>query len=266
MKVYISADIEGVAGITNWNEADKNHPDYPEFRALMTAEVVAACEGAITAGATEILIKDAHDTGRNLLLDRLPDCARIIRGWSGHPFSMVQELDNSFQAVIMLGYHAKAGTDDNPLAHTLRMKVARIKLNGALMSEFVQHSYAAATCDVPVVFVSGDKGICTDAHAFNPGITTAAVSEGRGPSTISVSPARARQMIRDGVASAFENAHRCRVRLPDNFDLEIEYANPIDAYRASWYPGARYAAPRLVQFAARDYFDILRALKFLLVH
>src|SRR3546814_34479 len=130
MKIYISADIEGVAGITNWNEAEKNHPDYPEFRERMTEEVVAACEGAIAAGATEILIKDAHGSGRNILAERLPACARLVRGWSGHPLAMVQELDESFDAAMFVGYHSKAGTEANPLDHTLTLRVAKLSING----------------------------------------------------------------------------------------------------------------------------------------
>ena len=105
MNVYISADIEGTAGITHWDEADRNNPAYPEFREAMTREVVAACEGAIAAGATDILIKDAHDSGRNIHVSQLPECARIVRGWSGHPYSMVQELDESFDALVLIGYH-----------------------------------------------------------------------------------------------------------------------------------------------------------------
>ena len=80
MKVYISVDIEGAAGITHWDEARKTHADYPEFREEMTREAVAACEGAMAAGAREILIKDAHGSGRNILAARLPECARIVRG------------------------------------------------------------------------------------------------------------------------------------------------------------------------------------------
>jgi D-amino peptidase len=156
MKVYISADIEGVAGITNWEEARKEHPTYPEFREEMTAEVVAACEGAIAAGASEILIKDAHGSGRNIIAQRLPDCARLIRGWSGHPLCMVQELDESFDALMFLGYHSKAGSDGNPLAHTLSLKVSRLAINGETASELFMHSLAAAMFKVPVVFVSGD--------------------------------------------------------------------------------------------------------------
>src|SRR5215813_12646057 len=172
MKVYISADIEGTAGITNWEEADKTHPTYQEFRERMTDEVVAACEGAIEAGAKEILIKDAHSTGRNIIAARLPDCARLIRGWSGHPFSMVQELDASFHALVFVGYHAKAGSDDNPLAHTLRLRVMHLMLNGEIASEFQIHSWAAALVKVPPIFLSGDSGICADAQRLVPGIVT----------------------------------------------------------------------------------------------
>ena len=128
MKVYISADIEGVAGIAHWDEARKNHGDYAEFREQMTREVAAACRGARAAGATEILIKDAHASGRNLLHRQLPAGVRLIRGWSGHPLSMVQELDEGFAAVMMIGYHSPASSGANPLAHTMSSsRLARVE-------------------------------------------------------------------------------------------------------------------------------------------
>ncbi len=264
MKVYISADIEGVAGITNWNEAEKNHPDYPEFRARMTDEVVAACAGAIAAGADEILIKDAHDSGRNILADRLPDCARLVRGWSGHPLAMVQELDGSFDAVLLVGYHSKAGSESNPLAHTLTLKVAQISINGAVASEALIHSWAAAIHGVPVVFLSGDKGICSDARAFNPGITAVAVSEAFGPSTVSLAPVRAQRLIREGVQAALAGDRAaCRLALPERFVLEVKFANPVQAYKSSWYPGARHLGNQTVRLETTDYFEVLRALRFI---
>ena len=119
MKVYISVDIEGVAGITHWDETNKAHADYPEFREQMTGEAVAAIEGARAAGATEIWVKDAHETGRNLITSMLPDGVTLIRSWAGHPLCMVQELDGTFHAVMMVGYHAAAGSEANSLAHTL---------------------------------------------------------------------------------------------------------------------------------------------------
>jgi len=263
MKVYISADIEGVAGITNWNEAEKNHPDYPEFRERMTEEVVAACDGAIAAGATEILIKDAHDSGRNILAERLPDCARLVRGWSGHPLAMVQELDASFDAALLVGYHSKAGTESNPLAHTLTLRVARLMINGTLASEALIHSWAAALYRVPVVFLSGDQGICADAKGFNPGIATVAVSEAFGPSTVSLAPSRARALIRAGVTAALEgDRDACRIKLPESFMLEVTYSNPVQAYKSSWYPGARHMGNQTVRLETKDYFEVLRALRF----
>jgi D-amino peptidase len=264
MKVYISADIEGITGITDWEEATKTHATYGEFRERMTDEVVAACEGAIEAGAKEILIKDAHSSGRNIIASRLPECAKLIRGWSGHPFSMVQELDESFDALLFVGYHAKAGSDDNPLAHTLRLRVMHLAINGEIASEFHMHSYAAALVNVPPVFLSGDAGICTDAQKIVPGIVTVPVSRGIGPSTLSIAPSLAVKEIREGVTRALQgNRTACRITLPKHFTLEIKYTTPVDAYRASWYPGAKHAADRTVHFESSDYFEILRAIKFI---
>ncbi len=266
MKVYISADIEGVAGITNWEEARKEHPTYPEFREEMTAEVVAACEGAMAAGASEILIKDAHGSGRNIIASRLPDCARLIRGWSGHPLCMVQELDESFDALMFLGYHSKAGSDGNPLAHTLSLKVSRLAINGETASELFIHSLAAAMYRVPVVFVSGDKGICADAQALIPKITAVPVSQGIGPSTVSIAPRRAQKLIQEGVRAALDSdIAACRLALPEKFTLEITYDNPVEAYRASWYPGMTKTGPQTVSFQNASYFEVLRAIRFVIL-
>jgi D-amino peptidase len=265
MKIYISADIEGIAGISNWDEARKAHPAYPEFRAEMTEEVVAACDGALSAGATELLIKDAHDTGRNIIASRLPDRAKLIRGWSGHPLAMVQELDKSFAALALVGYHSKAGTQDNPLAHTLTLQIASLRLNGELCSEFRLHSYAAALFGVPVVFLSGDKGICAEAAKLIPALKPVAVSEGRGASTISIQPALAQRLIREGMSAALQgDLSRYRVKLPEHFVLEITFNNPVDAYRKAWYPGATQSDPQTVRFESDDYFEIMRAIRFIM--
>jgi D-amino peptidase len=263
MKVYLSADIEGTAGITTWPEAELNHPDYPEHRQEMTREVLAACDGAIAAGAKEILIKDAHDSGRNILQADLPECARLIRGWSGHPFSMVQELDKSFDAALLVGYHSKAGDETNPLAHTLTLRIMRMRLNGEAVSEFVLQTYAASYVGVPVVFVSGDKNLCAEVKATNANIGTVAISEGKGPSTISLSPKAACAKIRAGVEKALNgDLRKSLVKLPKRFVLEIEYSNPVNAYKASWYPGVKHIGNRTIRFETRDYFEVARALKF----
>src|SRR5262245_43754571 len=264
MKIYLSVDIEGTAGITNWDEAEKSHADYPANREQMTREALAACSGAIAAGAKEILIKDAHDTGRNILQQDLPECARLIREWSGHPFCMLQELDESFDAVALVGYHSMAGDEGNPLAHTLTGKVSRMRLNGAPTSEFLLAAYAAASVNVPVVFVSGDRLLGKHVKSHNPGIVTVATSKGKGPSTISIAPKAACARIREGVERALKgDPRKCLLKLPERFTLEIEYSDPVSAYKFSWYPGCEHVGNRTVRLEARDYFEVLRALMFI---
>ena len=265
MKVFISADIEGTAGITDWDEALKGDANYPEFRELMTAELIAACEGAHAAGASEIIVKDAHETGRNVLVARLPEYVRIVRGWSGHPHSMMAGIDAECSAALFTGYHNKAGSDSNPLAHTFTGKVARLSINGEVASEFTVNALCAAMVGVPPVFISGDRGICDAARKLVPAITTVPVSEGVGPSTISMTPCRAVAEIREKVEQALsQDLQACKLGLPKSFDLALEFSNPTDAYRVRWYPGAEQAGPNSVRFSSDDYFEILRSLRFLL--
>ncbi|GAB6106829.1 M55 family metallopeptidase [Fusibacter bizertensis] len=195
MKVFISADMEGVTGTTLWDECNQAHPTYTQFAIQMTDEVLAACEGAIAAGATEIVIKDAHNTGTNLDLSRLPECASVIRNWSGHPYSMVDGIDATFDAVMFVGYHSSAGSNDNPLAHTMTGNAKSIKLNGDFASEFLLYSYAAALEGVPTVFVSGDDGLCQQAHQIHPCLKSVAVKKGNGGSTINISSKKAIKLI-----------------------------------------------------------------------
>jgi D-amino peptidase len=264
MKIFISADIEGTAGIVSWDEAEKTHADYAEFRALMTAEVLAACEGARAAGATEIVIKDAHDSGRNLLLENLPPCARIVRGWSGHPDAMMFGIDESFDAALYTGYHSKAGVEGNPLAHTSTLRIARLTLNGETASEFTLNALCAARYGVPSVFLSGDEGICADARALVQGIATVETLNGFGAATLSLAPSAARAAIQEQVEKALRNrAAWSAPRIPGKIEIVIEFANPVDAYRASWYPGVRKHGPRAVAFVSDDYFEILRAYRFM---
>ncbi|MDE2030040.1 MAG: M55 family metallopeptidase [Alphaproteobacteria bacterium] len=263
MKLYISADIEGIAGITNWNEASPEHADYAQFRKLMTEEVVAACEGAKAAGATDIWVKDAHNTGRNLLLEDLPDYVTLIRSWSGSPASMLQDLDESFDAVAMIGWHARAGAEQNPLAHTLSLKVEQIRINGTPVSEFGVFSRLAEHYGVPTVFLSGDAGVCAEVKNYNPAITTVSVGKGRGPSTISLTPQAARKQIREGIEKALRGDLRaCCIALPKNFTVEVAYNTPTDAYKFSWYPGAQHSGERTIKFEAPDFFEACRFLQF----
>lgn len=264
MKIFLSADIEGVTGITEWSEADLAHADNAEFRERMTAEVAVACEAAIAAGATEIVVKDAHWTGRNLLAERLPRQARLLRGWSGHPYSMVQGLDRSFHAVLFVGWHSGGSRGGNPLAHTLSSgKVMGIRVNGEWISEFRMHAWAAALEGVPVAFVSGDEDLCAEVRAFDEGIVTADVSRGFGAATLARHPAEGRELIRAGVQRALSAPLRSGVpTLPNRFDVQVVRKDGRDAYRRSFYPGATLVDPMTIGFQTDDWFEVLRLLQF----
>ena len=265
MKVYISADLEGVTGATHWDETEKLKPDYSEFREQMTAEVTAACEGALQAGSTEIWVKDAHSTARNLIASRLPREVRLIRGWSGHPFSMVQELDENFQALLMIGYHSWAGSAANPLAHTVSGKIAGLKINGCNASELHMYAYAAALVNVPLVFVSGDKGICEEATWMVPNFSTLAVKQGSGNATVNIHPHLAVERIRDGVQAALQrDVSKCRLPRPEHFTVDITYKDHAMARKASFFPGAVSTDPHTIQFKSNDYFEVLRLFAFVL--
>lgn len=265
MKIYISVDFEGICGTTHWDEVTRGKDEYPEFQKQMTAEVVAACEGAMKAGATDILINDAHDSARNIIARELPPYSRLIRGWSYHPYMMMQELDSSFDAAIMIGYHSFAGGDGNPLSHTMSTKISQLTINGQLASEFLINWYTAMYEKVPVVFISGDQQLCAHATTLVPAISSEAVKSGLGASTNNIHPQTAVEKIFGGACTALStDMSNCLVDLPSRFDVSIIYSNNMDAYKFGFYPGARLIAPNQIIFESDDYFDILRFFLFTL--
>lgn len=265
MKVYISADIEGITGTTHWNETEKNLPDWVPFAKQMTDEVVAAVNGAIEAGADEIVVKDAHDSARNIDINALPEEVTLIRGWMRDPMSMISGIDESFDALILIGYHNAGGTVTNPLAHTMSAsKLHSIKINDEYASEFLLHTYAAALYDVPVVFVSGDKGLTDDVKKLNPNILTLPVKDGIGAATININPKKAIRQTQELVKTALEkDLNSMKVQLPKEFKVEVEFKDHISAYRNSFYPGAEFKEPRMVTFNTNNYFEVLRLIHFL---
>jgi D-amino peptidase len=265
VKIFISADIEGITGTTAWDDVTRDHPDYPEFQAQMTKEVSAACLGAIDAGADRILVKDAHSTARNLIAKDLPEPVELIRGWSRHPYMMMQEIDDSFDAALFIGYHAMAAGDGNPLAHTMdSSRFSRVTINGRPVSEFLLNTYTAAMENVPVAFISGDQEICRQASDVIPGIKTVAVKHGKGASTINIHPETACREIKRSVAEGLASLSTQSVPdLPDYFELELAFFDFKNAYRASFYPGAKLLTPRKIGFKTESYMEILRLLLFI---
>ena len=264
MKIYISADMEGITGVTHWDEVDHNKSSYGQFQKQMSLEVAAACEGALEAGAKEIWVKDAHYSGRNILAEILPKGVKLIRGWSGHPYSMVQELDDSFDALMMVGYHSRAGQGGNPLAHTLSSsKLDSITINDRQTSEFFLHGNIAAKHGVPLVFLSGDVGLCEEVLEVSPGTTTVATMVGVGDSTISIQPQESLEAIKTKVKSTLSGKlSNCLWDHPKSFVVHIRFNKQQLAYRASHYPGAALFDPKTIAFTTKEYDEVMQLILF----
>ncbi len=264
-KLFISADIEGTAGIAHWNETEKNMGDYAYFAGQMSREVNAACLGALDAGVDKILVKDAHDSGRNINPAQLPVQANVYRGWARHPFCMMFGLDKSFCGVVFTGYHSAAQVSGNPLSHTMTTQNNYVKINGELCSELMINSLTAAYVGVPVYCVCGDKALCEWIKTVNPNIATVAVSEGFGSGSLGMHPDVAVKQIRETVAEAMKQPpESCMFPLPKHFEVEINYKEHFLASSNSFYPGAVLKDTRTVRFAADDYFEVLRFFHFAL--
>ncbi|MDR0396933.1 MAG: M55 family metallopeptidase [Oscillospiraceae bacterium] len=282
MRLFISSDIEGTAGIAHWDETDpdKGGSLYQYFREQMTREVSAACDGAREGGASMILVKDAHDSGRNLIPSALPRGTLIHRGWSGGLGSMADALDGGFagldtgdragvfDAFACTGYHSPAYDNGNPLAHTMNGTLYEIFVNGARASEFMIHSLYASRLGVPVIFLSGDRALCEKAKEWIPGLTAVAVSEGRGGASIGLHPLDAAERIRDGMRAAVEGFSRggkdCLAPLADDYDVLIRYTRHEKAMKNSQYPGAKRVDEKTIRFEAGDWLDVMTAFRFIL--
>jgi len=265
MKIFMSIDIEGITGVTSWNETELGHYEYSWAVNQMTKETIAACEGALEAGAKEIIIKDAHDYARNLDISKLPKEASVIRGWTSSPEAMMAGIDKSFDAAVFIGYHSASGEDGNPLAHTMdSKKCIWLKVNGEIASEFTMNALTSAYFGVPVVFLSGDKMLCDNSKRLIPNIETVAVKYGVGGATFNIHPDKACELIKEGVKKALKKIDLCRIEAPKNPVLEIRFREHQDARKASFYPGAKLIDGYTVEYHAKDIYDLITARMFML--
>lgn len=266
MKVFLSADMEGTCGIVSWPETERTTPfDYSPAQKQMTREVAAACQGALSAGAAEVLVKDAHDSARNIDPAGLPRGIRMNRSWSGDPLSMMNGLNQEkFDAVFFTGYHAWAGCPGNPLSHTMNGRNNHVFLNGTLCSEFLINSYTAGYYGVPVALLTGDKALCDFAKTLIPAITTVPVNEGRGGSVTSLHPDEAVERIETAAKEAVAKAAQCVVPMPEHFHMEIDFVKHHVAYSKSFYPGATLKDDKFVCFDSDDWYEVLRFCHFVL--
>jgi D-amino peptidase len=203
MRVYISVDMEGVAGIVTAEQCRVGAYEYPPSQQLMTDEANAAIEGAFLGGATDVTVSDGHGRLTNLLQSSLDARARLINGSPRSPNGMMQGVDAGFDLAFCIGYHAAAGIGGAVRAHTYSgATIYEVRVNGTRISELGLNSMIAASHGVPVVLVTGDDAICRTA-AEELGARTVVVKDALGvASAVSLHPVRARALIRDAAAEA----------------------------------------------------------------
>jgi len=259
LKVFISVDMEGVCGVIHWEDVSRNGKDYGLFRKLMTEETNAAIEGALAAGATEILVRDSHGSARNLLPDLLRPEAELIRDWSGGPLWMMEGIDETFDAVFFIGYHARANTPDATLDHTMSGETYDVVLNGKKMPEAGINAFIAGHYGVPIALVAGDAAICKQAEELFGNVVTAPVKEGIGNAAKMLHPTKAREMIKQKSIEALKKAKEFKpFTFNPPYTIEVTYKNEKRANEVSWIPGAKRVSATKVSFTSNDWMEILK--------
>ncbi len=263
LKVFISVDMEGVAGVIHWEDVSRDGKDYGLFRTLMTEETNAAIEGALAAGATEILVRDSHGSARNILPDLLHSKADLIRDWGYSPLSMMEGIDETFDAVIFIGYHARANTPNATLDHTMSGTLYNVVLNGKKMPEAGINAFIAGNFGVPVVLVAGDKAICEQVEELFGEVETVAVKQGMGNAARMLHPKKAQELIREKTTEALKRLGDFKpFTFTPPYTMDVTFKDEWRAENTSWIPGAKRKNNTTITFTSDNWMDILRFFKF----
>lgn len=255
LKVFISVDMEGIAGVVSGRETSSRGDDYDYFRKIMTLETNAAIEGALAAGATEILVRDGHGSKTNIFPSLLHKKAKLLRGVTDRPENMMLGIDDTFDAVIFIGYHAKAGTKDGILAHTSSGNVIDFSINNVSLPEAGYNALIAGLHDVPVVFLAGDNWICQQAKELFGEIATVETKLGLGTSELGLHPEAARDKIRKEVSNTLQDLSRFKpYKLQPPYTMILKVKKEKDLY-----PGAEKTGEGEFTFTSSDLLEVIDA-------
>ena len=266
LKIYISADMEGVVGVVTSEQLGPSGFEYDRFREFMTAEVNACIDAARAAGAAEILVSDSHGNGQNLLIDKLPDDVMIIRSWP-RPLSMMEGIDETFDGAIFLGYHASTTSTRGVRAHTMSSSnVTRLRLNGITMSEGGMNAAIAGQFGVPVIMVSGDDVAVAENQAIIGDIEGAVVKWAKGfHSAQTLTPNAAYEVIRTTTKSAINRIDDFEpyvLDTPIELELSLKHYQPVELL--AYLPNVEKVNSHTIKFVGQDMTEISKFLKVVL--
>ena len=255
LKVFISVDMEGIAGVVAGDECSSKGRDYDYFRKIMTTETNAAIEGALKAGATEILVRDGHGAKTNVFPRLLHPQAKLLRGVTDRPENMMLGIDDTFDAVIFIGYHAKAGTEEGILAHTSTGNVIDLSVNGVSLPEGGYNALMAGLYDVPVVFVAGDNWICQQMTDLLSEVVTCETKIGMGTAELGLHPDVVCKRIRERVSDALRDLARFKpYKLTSPYTMTLKVKKEKDLY-----PGAEKTGEGEFTFKSPDFLKVMDA-------
>lgn len=266
MKFFVSADMEGIAGVVSWKEYES---DFPRYRRMFTQEVKAVCEGILDSGARveRILVCDAHGSALGLLVEELPDVVQVSRG-SGRPLMMLEGIDNSFGELFMVGYHSGAGTAQSLMDHTYSSRsFYRVLVNGVEVDEAMINAALAGHFGVPVGFVSGDDKLVQRARQEFPGIETVITKQAVSRfAAIVRHPAEVLEELKEKAAKAASRAQILQpFRLKASDDgrcrIEMQLLDTAIADMVALIPGSTRPNGRTVVCEAESILGIYRLLR-----
>ncbi len=265
LKVYISVDMEGIAGVVTADQLLPGGFEYERFRRFMTDEAVAAVQGAKAAGATEVVVSDSHGNGESLLIELFPKDVRIVRSWPRHG-EMMAGLDSSFGAALFVGYHASTTNPKGVRAHTISSAhFTRVALNGTAVTEAELNAAYAGAAGVPVVFISGDDAAISEVTSRLGPMESVVTKKNLGfHSAESLTPAAACEKIYQGALTAV--AHRDQRKpyvLAAPITLDISFKNYTSAEIVSYLRSVERTDSHSIRFVGHDISEVVDFIVFL---
>lgn len=264
MKLHISADIEGVAGVCSFDQMGPGNFEWESARRWMTAEVNAAIEGAFEAGVTEVLVADSHGNALNLHPDTLDTRARLVRGFPRPLLQMqgIEEPDVALSALI--GFHTSMGNPQGVIAHTYFGGFHRVVLNGVEQSEGSLNAALAAEYGVPVVFMSGDDRATAELKEVMPWLHTVTTKTANAyTSTTSLSPSASCDAIRTGMRNAVANCDQASLHwISGPYELDIEFKRRQQAEWLSLWPGVELLDAHTARLRPKDLKQAMKMITF----
>ena len=259
MKIYISADMEGVSGIVDTKQCAPTFPEFNWALKLWVQQINAVVEGFIESGVSEIVVNEAHSAMNYIPLDMLHPGASLISGYVKTDNQM-EGIDESFSGSVFIG-HAKAGTEKATLNHTYVMRdVLEIRLNGEPIGEIGLNAYWAAYHNVPLIMIVGDDKAASEAKGLIPEIETAVVKKGISQfSAHHLSLNNSLAVIKDCAKRAFIRAQKNEIPIincPPEYVMEIDFSISEIANLCSFIPGVIKIGARTIQYSSKDYRDI----------